>query len=208
MAATTLPGGGGQPVQVLIDREQSINRLWGIPLFGLLARWLLLIPHFLILWALGVVVALSVFVSWIPILFIGRLPDSFVDLYVLTYRWTVRVGAYAVLMVEPYPPFSSTAPYPVDIAVVSGRSISRLWGIPFLGAWVRSILIIPHAIVLIILSFGIFFATLVTWIPVLINGRFPQLGYDLFGGYMRLSTRATLWTLFLAIPYPPISPSE
>lgn len=207
MATTAMPTGGGQPVQVLIDRDQSINRLWGIPLFGMLVRWVLLIPHLLILWILGVLVAISALVSWIPILFLGRLPDTFVDLYVLTYRWTVRVGAYAVLMVEPYPPFSPAAPYPVDISVVAGTSINRLWGIPFLGFWVRSILVIPHAIVLFVLGIGIAFAMLVTWIPVLINGRFPQLGYDLFGSYLRLSTRVTLWTLFVPTPYPPINPS-
>jgi hypothetical protein len=48
----------------------------------------------------------------------------------------------------------------------------------------------------------------VTWIPVLLNGRFPQLGYDLVGGYLRLSIRLSMWTLLVPVPYPPISTSE
>jgi hypothetical protein len=207
-AAATGPGGAGPAVRVSFDRDQSINRLWGIPLFGIAVRAFLAIPHFLVLWVLGVLSALSVLVTWIPVLVVGRLPGWALELYVTTYRWSVRVTAWVLLMVGPYPPFSSIAPYPVNLEVRPDASINRLWGIPFLGIWVRGLLVIPHVIVLFILSIGIGFAMLVTWIPVLVNGRFPQLGYDLFGGYLRLSTRMSLWTLLVPTPYPSISPLE
>ena len=51
-----------------------------------------------------------------------------------------------------------------------------------------------------------FLAVFVVWLPVLINGRFPQIGYTLFGGYLRLTTRVSLWTLLVPLLYPPISP--
>lgn len=208
MTATTMPGGSGYPVRVTIDRNQEINRLWGIPFFGLLARWILLIPHFLIVWVLGVASGLSILVTWIPILFTGRFPGWAMDLYEITYRWSVRIAAYAMLMAAPYPPFSSDAPYPVDVTVDAPREINRLWGIPFLGIWVRGLLVIPHVIVLFFLAIVVWFALWVTWIPVLFNGRFPQLGYDLAGGYLRLSTRLSIWTLLVPAPYPPIGTSE
>jgi hypothetical protein len=208
MTATTMPGGFGYPVRVTIDRDQEINRLWGIPIFGLLARWFILIPHFLVLWVLGVVSGLSILVTWIPILVNGRFPGWAMDLYETTYRWSVRVAAYALLMVGPYPPFSADAPYPVDVTVDAPREINRLWGIPFLGIWVRGLLVIPHVIVLFFVGIVVWFALWVTWIPVLLNGRFPQVGYDLFGGYLRLSTRLSMWTLLVPVPYPPISTSE
>jgi hypothetical protein len=208
MAAAEASGDARAAILVSFDRDQSINRVWGIPFFGILARVILAIPHFLVLWVLGVLSALSVLVTWIPVLLVGRFPGWALELYVMTYRWSLRVSAWVLLMVGPYPPFSSVALYPVNLEVRPDASINRLWGIPFLGIWVRGLLVIPHAIVLFILSIGLAFAVLVTWIPVLVNGRFPQLGYDLFGGYLRLSTRMSLWTLLVPTPYPSISPLE
>lgn len=207
-AVASMPGGLGYPVRVTFDRNQEINRLWGIPLFGLLARWFLLIPHFIILWVLGLVSGLTILVTWIPILFTGRFPTWALDLYEMTYRWSTRVAAYALLMVGPYPPFSSDARYPVDVTIDAPQEINRLWGIPLLGLWLRGLLVLPHVIVLFFLGIGIGVAMLVTWLPVLLNGRFPQLGYDLFGGYLRLSTRVSIWTLLVPVGYPPIGIAE
>ena len=208
MSATSSPGGSTYPVRITFDRDQEINRLWGIPFFGMAARWVLLLPHLLIIWVLGVVCGLSVLVTWIPILVNGRFPGWAMDLYEMTYRWYLRIGAYGLLMVRPYPPFSSDAPYPVDLTIDVPQEINRLWGIPFLGIWLRGLLVIPQAIVLFFLTIGVSFAFLVIWLPVLVNGRFPQLGYDLFGGYLRLATRMSIWTLLVPVPYPPFSPSE
>jgi hypothetical protein len=205
MTAASVPMQPGYGVRVTFDRDQEINRLWGIPFFGLMVRWIILIPHFLVVMVLGIAGGLSVLVTWIPVLIDGRLPGWAIDLYELTYRWFVRVSAYWFLMAEPYPPFSSDAPYPVDITVDAPQELNRLWGIPFFGIWVRGLLVIPHAIVLFILTIGISFAMFVTWIPILVNGRLPDIGYDLFEGYLRLSTRMSIWTLLVPIPYPPIS---
>jgi len=206
--STWTAGPPGYPVRVTFDRNQPINRFWGIPIFGLILRWLILLPHFLILMVLGIVSGLSVLVTWIPILFSGRFPVWALDLYELTYRWFTRVSAYFLLMTDVYPPFSGDPPYPVDLTVDAPREINRLWGIPFIGLWLRGLLTIPQAIVIFILGVGIFFAMFVIWLPVLVNGRFPQLGYDLFGGYLRLSARASIWTLLVPVPYPPISPTD
>jgi len=208
MTAATMTSGSSYAIQVTFDRNQQINRLWGIPLFGILARWLLLIPHVLVITVLGIASGLSVLVTWIPILVNGRFPGWAMDLYEITYRWSTRITAYGVLMVDAYPPFSADAPYPVDVTVDAPNEMNRLWGIPFFGIWLRGLLAIPHAIVVFILGIGVFFAMFVVWIPVLIDGRFPQLGYDLFGGYLRLSTRIAIWTLLVPAPYPPLSPTE
>lgn len=206
--ATWTAGQPGYPVRVTFDRDQPINRFWGIPILGLVVRWLVLLPHFLILMFLGIVSGLSVLVTWIPILFSGRFPATALDLYELTYRWFTRVSAYFFLMTDVYPPFSGDAPYPVDLTVDAPPEINRLWGIPFVGLWLRGLLTIPQSIVLFVLGVGIFFAMLVIWLPVLVYGRFPQLGYDLFGGYLRLSARISIWTLLVPVPYPPISPTD
>ena len=207
-AAMPPAGSSGYPVHLTIDRTQRVNRLWGIPLVGLVLRWILLIPHWLIIGILGFLAGLSVLVSWIPVLFLGRMPDMLFDLYVMTYRWAARVAAYAVLMTDSYPPFSLNVSYPVDLIVEPRSSLNRLWGIPFFGFLARELALIPHLIVLFFLGIVVYVAMLVMWIPVLVNGRFPQIGYDLFGGYLRLTSRASLWLLLMPMPYPPIGPSE
>ena len=210
-AASGMPGGpagSGYPVHLTIDRNQTINRLWGIPFFGLMARWILLVPHWLILAVLGTVGFLCLFISWIPVLFLGKMPAMLFDLYVITYRWGVRVLAYAVLMTDAYPPFSLSTAYGVDLIVERRSSINRLWGIPWTGLLVREIALIPQFIVLFFLSIAVYALMFVIWIPVLVNGRFPQVGYDLFGGYLRLTARTSLWLLLMPMPYPPFGPSE
>lgn len=202
------PSGSGYPVHLTIDRNQTINRLWGIPFFGLMVRWILLLPHWLILVVLGTVAGLSVLISWIPVLFLGQMPAMLFDLYVMTYRWGTRVAAYAVLMTDAYPPFSLSTPYGVDLIVEPRATINRLWGIPFFGVLARQILLIPQAIVLFFLGIAVYVVMFVVWIPVLMNGRFPQVGYDLFGGYLRLTSRVSLWILLMPMPYPPLGPSE
>ena len=211
MTANTMggmpPPSGGYPVQVTFDESQQLNRLWGIPLLGWMARIILLIPHFVVLWFLQVGVALSVLVSWIPVLLTGRQADILVSFYVNTYRYTARVTGWAFFLAAPYPPIvPGDGEYPINLEYEGGdaRTINRLWGIPFFGIWVRSLAVIPHAILLFILYFPLALVSLVIWIPILINGRMPSLGYTLYGGFIRLTTRVYMWVLLMPTPYPPL----
>jgi hypothetical protein len=83
------------------DVEQDLNR-W-LPL----VKWLLAIPHFLVLVFLSVAAFFAVLVSWFAILFTGRYPRGLFDFVVGVGRWWLRVQAYAMLLVtDRYPPFS------------------------------------------------------------------------------------------------------
>ena len=102
-----LEPGAPTPVDTRIDVEgRSMNRLWGIPLFGFYARIFALIPHAIVLGILAIVVYLSFLVLWIPILFTGKYPEAFANFYTGYLRYYARVGAYALLLPVPYPPFS------------------------------------------------------------------------------------------------------
>ena len=198
--------GGGYPVQVTFDPDQRINRLWGIPILGWTVRWLALIPHLLVLWVLGFLLGLSFLVSWIPVLFTGRQAAVLVEFYAAYYRYTTRVVAWGLFLAGPYPPIlPGMSPYPVNVEVQGGGRINRLWGIPLLGIYARMLLIIPHAILLLLLYIPIILFSLVAWIPILINGRMPTIGYAIYGGFLRLSARATMWVLLVPTPYPPLS---
>lgn len=83
------------------DAERDLNR-W-LPL----VKWLLAIPHFLVLIVLSVAAAIAVVIAWFAILFTGRYPRGLFDFVVGVGRWWLRVQAYAILLVtDRYPPFS------------------------------------------------------------------------------------------------------
>jgi len=93
-----------QSVHLEIDYpevEQDLNR-W-LPL----VKWLLAIPHYIVLIMLYICAMVAVVVAWFAILFTGRYPRGLFDFVVGVGRWGLRVQAYAFLLVtDRYPPFS------------------------------------------------------------------------------------------------------
>lgn len=72
-----------------------------------LVKWLLAIPHYIILAVLAVGVVFAVLIAWFAILLTGRYPRPLFDYVVGVGRWALRVQAYASLLVtDRYPPFS------------------------------------------------------------------------------------------------------
>lgn len=94
------------PLRVRIEEGQPINRFWGIPILGYLVRAIILIPHFIVLWALGVLAGLLVIFAWIPVLIYGRQADLVYTVVGGYLRWALRVAAYFMLLTDRYPPFS------------------------------------------------------------------------------------------------------
>jgi hypothetical protein len=83
------------------DVERDLNR-W-LPL----VKWFLAIPHYVVLVVLWLVAIVTVVVAWFAILITGRYPRPLFDFVVGVGRWSLRVGAYAFLLVtDRYPPFS------------------------------------------------------------------------------------------------------
>jgi hypothetical protein len=83
------------------DAQRDLNR-W-LPL----VKWLLAIPHFIVLFFLGIATVFVVIFSWFAILFTGRYPRGAFDFIEGFFRWGARVEGYALLLVtDRYPPFS------------------------------------------------------------------------------------------------------
>ena len=74
-----------------------------------LVKWLLAIPHYLVLFVLFLVSLVAVVIAWFAILITGRYPRALFDFIVGFLRWNNRVIAYAfVLTTDRYPPFRLT----------------------------------------------------------------------------------------------------
>ena len=73
--------------------------LWFIPLM------ILIIPHIVILYCLGIVVYFTVVISQIVVLFAGKYPKGLFDFNVGVWRWGERVNAYVIGFTDKYPPF-------------------------------------------------------------------------------------------------------
>jgi hypothetical protein len=69
-------------------------------------RPILVIPHIIIVWALGLAWMLTSVVAWLSILFTGDYPPMLYQFGVGVLRWTTRVEAYLLLLHDDYPPFS------------------------------------------------------------------------------------------------------
>jgi hypothetical protein len=83
------------------DVKQDLNR-W-LPL----VKWLLAIPHYIVLVFLFIGAVLAVIVAWFAILVTGRYPRALFDYVVGVGRWALRVQAYVSLLItDRYPPFS------------------------------------------------------------------------------------------------------
>jgi Domain of unknown function (DUF4389) len=83
------------------DAGHDLSR--GLPL----VKWLLAVPHYIVLFVLIIGAVFAVIIAWFAILFTGRYPRGLFDYVVGVQRWSLRVEAYAFLLVtDRYPPFS------------------------------------------------------------------------------------------------------
>jgi hypothetical protein len=205
--APDAPSVGGYPVQLSLTDQRDINRLWGIPFIGVFVRMIFAIPHLIILGIMGIGLYIYFLLGWIPVLLLGRQPCIVVSFLTEYLRRGYRIAGYVFFLLPGgYPPLGPGNPNPVDLRIdVQGRSLSRLWGIPVLGIFVRYIVLIPHLIVLGVLGLIAYVSFIVLWIPILITGKYPGVFASFYAALFRYGSRVTAYLLLLPIPYPPFS---
>ena len=94
-------GDGEYPVEVDIPVPlEPRDRL------GVAFRPILAIPHLIAVWALGLAWAVTIIIAWFAILFTGSYPRALYEFGLGVLRWTTRVEAYLLLLVDAYPPFT------------------------------------------------------------------------------------------------------
>jgi len=91
---------GQYPVEYDVEYPEELSR-WLI-----FVKWILAIPHVIVLAFLFIGMFIALTVAWFAILFTKRFPESLFTFLVGVNRWTVRVNAYINLQRDEYPPFS------------------------------------------------------------------------------------------------------
>jgi hypothetical protein len=101
VAAVAIAGGFGHyPVRVEGQLDPNLSR------WQWLVKWLLAIPHYIVLFFLWIGAIIAIIIAWFAILFTGRYPRGLFEYVVNVMRWSLRVIAYAfVLTTDRYPPF-------------------------------------------------------------------------------------------------------
>lgn len=170
-----------------------------------LVQWLLAIPHFVVLYALSIVLSVLIVVSLFAVLITGTIPERIYAFQVMILRYQWRTYSYAGSLHASYPRFDFTSSVddpggsPASLSVARPEQLSR--GLIF----VKWLLAIPNAVVLLFVEVGALVAWLIGFFAVLFTGRWPQPQRDLVVGAIRWQMRLNAYVYFLTDEYPPFS---
>jgi hypothetical protein len=181
------------PAGLEVSYPAELNR-W-LPL----VKWLLVIPHFVVLTFVGIAAFFVGVYAFFAVIFTGRWPRGAFDFIVGTVRWFYRVAAYFHLMVDAYPPFSMAddPSYPVRVNIDYPERIDN-W-----RPLVQWILAIPYLFVA-----GIFYwitgvLTVVAFFTVLFTKQIPRGVFEVMMPGFRWNLRGNAYAYFATDRYPP-----
>jgi Domain of unknown function (DUF4389) len=184
------------PVRFDVEYPERLSR-WKI-----FVKWLLAIPHFIIVYLLQAVNYVLVLIAFFSILFTKKWPRGLFDFSVQIQRWSANVFVYAItLQRDEYPPFSGEAgQYPVTLEVDYREDLSR-WMI-----FVKWLLVIPHLIVLTFVLLAAYVVVFIAFFAILFTGRYPRGMFDFVTGAGRWTVRVNAYAAWLMTDrYPPFS---
>ncbi len=163
-------------------------------------KWFLAFPHYLIVYALGIVASIIGVIAFFAILFTKRYPRGLFNFDVGVNRWNANLGAYAGLLRDEYPPFSwDEGEYPVTFEVDYPETLNR-W-LPL----VKWLLVFPHYLILVALLVASWAVGFVAFFAILFTGRYPRGLFDFVVGVNRWNQRVIAYAGLLRDEYPPFS---
>jgi hypothetical protein len=183
------------PVIGDIDHQDSYVR------FLPLVKWLLAIPHYLVLVVLWLVAIVAFVVAFFAVLITGRFPRAIFDYLVGVMRWGWRVNAYVLLMTDRYPPFRlSEAPDdPARLDIEYPESVAR-W-----RPLVQWLLVLPVAVVSSLLARLVAVLAFFALFTIIFTKRIPAGMFDMMLIPRRWELRAMAYAGFMVTRYPPFA---
>jgi hypothetical protein len=191
------------PVRLEGHLEDDLSRgLW-------LVKWLLLIPHFIVLVFLWIGGLFAWLIAFFTILFTKRYPRGVFNYLLGVMRWTWRVSfySYSALGTDRYPPFSmgEEPDYPARLYIdYPEEELSR--GLVLVKWW---LLAIPHYLIVGIMTGGsgssglVSILVLIAGVALLFTKKYPRGLFDIVMGFNRWSTRVTTYAVLMTDKYPP-----
>jgi len=177
-----------------------------------LIKWLLGIPHYIILAFLWIAFIVVWIIAFFAILFTKKFPRGLFDFNVGVLRWTWRVGfySYQALGTDKYPPFAleSVADYPADLQIEYPEELSR--GLVLVKWW---LLALPHYVVVAFFQGGgdgrgrvpglVNILAIFGAVVLLFTGKYPEEMFKLVVGMNRWSYRVAGYAALMTDRYPP-----
>ncbi len=195
---------GVYPVSVKGELTEPPARGWW------LLKWLLAIPHYIILAFLWVAFVVVTIIAFFVILFTEKYPKGLFNFNVGVLRWTWRVGfySYQALGTDKYPPFTlKLVDYPANLEVAYPERLSR--GLVLIKWW---LLAIPHYIVTAFFQGSggdrggpglVFILAIFGAVALLFTGKYPEEIFNLVVGMNRWSYRVAAYAALMTDGYPP-----
>jgi hypothetical protein len=192
------------PLRLQGRLDPPLNRwLW-------LVKWLLLLPHYIVLLFLWIAFFFVTVVAFFAILFTTRYPRGLFDFNVGVLRWTWRVGfyGYSALATDRYPPFSlgHDPEYPATLELDHPEQLSR--GLVLVKWW---LLAIPQYLVVAFLAGAwhlwggglIGLLTIIAAVILAVRRAYPHDLFDLVLGFDRWCFRVVAYAALMTDQYPP-----
>ena len=188
------PEAQSYPARLEIEYREPLNR------FLPLVKWLLAVPHYILLTILYFAAWFVVIAAFFAVLFTRRYPPALFHFLEGVMRWHARVIAYVYLMVDPYPPFrfEPDPSYPVALEVEFPEAGVDRWR-P-LVAW---LLAIPYLFVAGILNYIAEILVFFSFFAILFTRKFPRGMFDIVLVSQQWLTRGYAYAAFMTTRYPP-----
>jgi hypothetical protein len=182
------------PVWGDVDHQPEYTRL--MPL----VKWLLAIPHYIVLFFLAIAAFFVVIISFFAVIFTRRYPRGLFDFLVGVIRYGWRVTSYVLLMVDPYPPFKleDDPGFPARMRIDYPEEGVDRW-----RPVVHWLLAIPYLLVANVLQQLAHLITVFAFFTILFTKRYPEGMFQLVVVALRWQIRGLSYALWMTTRYPP-----
>jgi len=204
------------PLKVEGELDEPLSR------WRWLVKWVLIIPHVIVLVFLWIAFVVLTIAAFFAILFTGRYPRGIFDFNVGVLRWSWRVGfySYSALGTDRYPPFTlaDVPDYPARLQVEYPQALSR--GLVLVKWW---LLALPQYLVVGVFAGGawagfnaasnhagwssggglIGLMVFISAVALLFTGRYPRSIFDFIMGMNRWVFRVAAYATLMTDAYPP-----